>query len=226
MGQDLLPGTCPNSDLEASDYETPQRKVTVRKFQLSKTEVTLGQFKKFIAAAKRTDLLNEDFIKYNNNGENAPVVMVNWLDAQDYIAWLNKSEGGGYRLPSEAEWEYACRASTSTKYCGADNVENVAWYLHNAEQRPQPVARKKANKFGLYDMSGNVLEWVEDCWNLNYAGAPTNGSAWKNCEDSYRVQRGGSWIDEPQYLRASARQVDSTGSRGNDIGFRVARTPK
>ena len=226
MGQDLLPGTCPQADMEASDYETPQHKVTLRKFQLSKTEVTLGQFKKFIASAQRNDLINQEFIKYNTHADNAPVVMVNWQDAQDFIAWLNKTEGGGYRLPSEAEWEYACRAGAKTQYCGSDQVDEVAWHLNNAGQRMQAVATKKPNKFGLHDMSGNVLEWVQDCWNPNYRGAPTDGSAWTRCVDGYQVQRGGSWIDESKYLRSAARQVDSPGSRGNDSGFRVARTSK
>jgi formylglycine-generating enzyme required for sulfatase activity len=224
MGSEPLPAHCPIQDNHATDYEMPQRKVAIQKFQLSKTEITLGQFKKFIQAEKRTDLLNEDFIKYNNNGDTAAVVMVNWQDAQDFIRWLNQTGRRGYRLPTEAEWEYACRAGRPTLYCGADQVDEVGWYLHNAEQRTQSVGRKKANAFGLHDMSGNVLEWVQDCWNPNYHNAPTDGSAWTECIDGYHVQRGGSWIDEPQYLRATARQVDTPGSRGNDIGFRVART--
>ena len=225
MGQEPLPQSCAVQDKDATDYETPQRKVALKKFQLSKTEITLGQFKKFIATTRRSDLLNEDFLKYNNHGDNAPVVMVNWQDAQDFVAWLNSSGKRGYRLPTEAEWEYACRAGLQTLYCGGDQVDEVGWNLHNAEQKTQPVGRKKANKFGLHDMSGNVLEWVQDCWTPDYQGAPKDGSASSQCVDGYHVQRGGSWIDDPKYLRAAARQADTPGSRGNDIGFRVARTP-
>lgn len=225
MGQEALPEICLLQDNHATDYETPQRSVNVAAFELSQTEVTLGQFKQFITAGKRFDLLNADFMQYNQSGDQAAVVMVNWQDAQDFIAWLNQTDGGGYRLPSEAEWEYACRAGSQTLYCGSDDVDAVAWHLHNAEHRTQPVAQKKPNALGLYDMSGNVLEWVQDCWIPHYQNSPTDGSAAQDCDEEYRVQRGGSWIDAPRYLRATARQVDSPGSRGNDIGFRVARTP-
>jgi formylglycine-generating enzyme required for sulfatase activity len=226
MGQEPLPGTCAAPDKNATDYESPQRSVTLAAFELSQTEVTLGQFKQFITAAKRFDLLNPDFMQYNQYGDQAPVVMVNAQDAQDFITWLNQMDGGGYRLPTEAEWEYACRAGMPTLYCGSNEVDAVSWHLHNAQHQAQPVASKAANALGLFDMSGNVLEWVQDCWIPHYRNAASDGRAARDCDDGYQVQRGGSWIDEPRYLRATARQVDSPGSRGNDIGFRVARTPQ
>ena len=127
-----------------------------------------------------------------------PVINVSWNDAQDYVAWLSAQTGASYRLPSESEWEYAARAGTKTKY---------SW-----------------GGFGLYDMHGNVNEWVEDCWNESYAGAPSDGTAWMGGDCTRRVLRGGSWYNLPWAVRAALRHGDSTSHRSISIGFRVART--
>lgn len=212
-------------DADASSDETPQHQVSIPKFQMSKTEVTLGQFKKYVEATGKTALLNEDFLQNNLFGDNAPVVQVSWDEAQDFIEWLNKTDGGGYRLPSEAEWEYACRAGGNASYCGGGTLDAVGWHDGNAGERQHPVGEKQANGFGLFDMTGNVEEWVEDCWHGTYSGAPDDGSAWKtSCESGSRVLRGGSWSSNAQGVRAANRNGSGTTNRIIDSGFRVART--
>lgn len=225
LGQAQLTAGCDNADADASDSETPQHRVSVRSFQMGKTEVTLGQFKQFIAAAGRSDLVTDDFMKYNSYGDDAPVVQVSWNDAQDFIQWLNKTDGGGYRLPSEAEWEYACRAAGHHTYCGGDDLNALGWYGKNSGKGSRPVGGNQPNAFGLYDMSGNAWEWVQDCWYDSYRGAPSDGSAWTSgCSGDVRGLRGGSWFNLAMNARAAARNYYSPGVRSDDIGFRLARS--
>jgi formylglycine-generating enzyme required for sulfatase activity len=223
IGLPALTVDCGEGDPDAYDSETPQHRVSIRSFQMGKTEVTLGQFKRFIAATGNTQLVNDDFIKYNASGDDAPVVMVSWDDAQAYIQWLNQTQGGGYRLPTEAEWEYACRAGNNTTYCGSNNVGDVAWYDGNSGGRTHPVAQKQANAFGLYDMSGNVSERVQDAWHGNYNGAPTDGSAWAKGGSGWCVLRGGSWYHVEQNDRPAARADSPPTNRSAGLGFRLAR---
>jgi formylglycine-generating enzyme required for sulfatase activity len=226
LGQEPLTSNCSNPDSDASDYETPQHRVSIKNFQMGKTEVTLGQFKRFITEAGRKDLVTDYFILFNNNNndDSAPVVEVSWDDAQAFIAWLNKVDGGGYRLPSEAEWEYACRAGGNHTYCGSNDVGAVAWYDANSGNRARTVGGKQANAFGLHDMSGNVWEWTQDCWNDSYNGAPTNGAAWTTGLCGLRVSRGGSWGYVARDSRAASRINGTTDLRGRNVGFRLART--
>ncbi len=225
LGQAPLTAKCQNSDSDASDDEAPQHRVSVRAFKMGKTEVTLGQFKQFIAAADRSDLINDEFMKYNSYGDDFPVVKVSWHDAQDFIKWLNQTQGGGYRLPSEAEWEYACRAGGNHTYCGSNDLDAVGWYSDNSGNSQRTVGRKKANAFGLYDMSGNAWEWVQDCWHDSYRGAPSDGSAWTHsCTNDGRGLRGGSWNDYATDTRAANRSFITPVIRINVIGFRLART--
>lgn len=217
--------SCGTPDSDAGPSEGPPRRVQVAAFQLGKTEVTLGQFKAFIRAKGRNDLLTSDFIKENNQGDNAPVVMVSWNDARAFIAWLNETTSGGWRLPSEAEWEYACRAGGRHKYCGSNDVNAVAWHWDNSGKRQRPVGTKAANAWGLHDMSGNVWEWVQDCWHSNYHGAPGTAEAWTTgCSRESRDLRGGSWSSNPRNTRASNRFNFSPGFSNNNSGFRLART--
>ena len=128
-------------------------------------------------------------------------------------------------MPTEAEWEYACRAGGKHSYCGSDNYDSVAWYGDNSGGKTHATAGKQANAWGLYDMSGNVHEWLEDCWNANYKGAPSDGSAWTKGDCKRRVFRGGSWEDKGRYLTwASWRGGSSLVNRSRSIGFRLART--
>jgi formylglycine-generating enzyme required for sulfatase activity len=146
---------------------------------------------------------------------------VSWHDAKQFVSLLSAKTGKTYRLPSEAEWEYACRAGGRHEYCGSDSADNVSWYSGKATN---PVAGKQANAWGLHDMSGNVWEWTEDCWNGNYSSAPTDGSAWTAGDCSLKVVRGGSWFDDPQVLRSANRGRFATAVRLIVNGFRVART--
>jgi formylglycine-generating enzyme required for sulfatase activity len=166
-----------------------------------------------------------------------PVICVSWSDANAYIAWLNKkSQSAGkegqtalYRLPTEAEWEYAARAgTTTTRYWGNAIGKDLAVCAHCGSpwdnQQPAPVGLYGHNQFGLYDMLGNVWEWTEDCWNSNYAGAPTDGSAWLEGNCSQRVMRGGSWLSDPEASSSTNRSKDNAEQGSTSTGFRVART--
>lgn len=215
---------CSPQDPDAKRDETPRHRVNIAAFQLAKTEVTLGQFKAYIKATGRTSLVDEDFMRYNNRGDNAAVVQVSWNDAQGFIQWMNQTQGGGWRLPTEAEWEYACRAGEQHKYCGSDNFSEVAWHGGNSGGGQRDVGTKRANAWGLHDMSGNAWEWTLDCLNESYQGAPTNGSAWTSGNCERRVLRGGSWDDSANYSRAANRSSGGPGSRYYFSGFRLAKT--
>jgi formylglycine-generating enzyme required for sulfatase activity len=204
---------------KGEDNEKPVRRVAIGKaFALGKTEVTQGQWKA---------LMGDNPSKYINCGDDCPVETVNWDDAQAYIRKLSEKTGKQYRLPSEAEWEYACRAGGTHTYCGDDNPDSISWYgglakpAGNSGKSTNPVATKQPNAFGLYDMSGNVWEWVEDSYYENYNGAPVDGSAWVNKDSAKHVPRGGSW----SYLQPAAKRGGSkTKFRFGTIGFRLART--
>ena len=172
-----------------------------------------------------------------------PVVCVSYEDAQHYVEWLSKETKQSYRLLSESEWEYAARADTTTsRYWGNGEQEacrhaNVAdrtskqkynWTTtfdcEDGYAETAPVGAFKANGFGLQDMLGNVWEWVEDCYNKTYDGAPRDGSAWVAGNCSARVVRGGGWDNDPQLVRSAIRDGFAPGNRINNLGFRIART--
>ena len=160
---------------------------------------------------------------------NRPVIYMSWDDAKEYVRWLSRQTGEAYRLPSEAEWEYAARAGTTSRYHWGDSVGQGNANCDGCgsrwdKSRTAPVGSFLANRFGLYDMSGNVWEWVEDCWNDSYRGAPTKGRAWTPGDCSRRVLRGGSWFIGPKVLRAAVRVADTSGNRISLFGFRIART--
>ena len=222
---------CPSGagmDNEAFDDETPQHEVRIgRGFRMGVYEVTLGQFKRYIAEAGRDDLLTDDFIQYNGNGDRAPVVEVSWHDAQGFIGWLNNKEGArAYRLPSEAEWEYAARAGTTSKYNWGEAIGRNRANCNGCgsrwdSERPAPVGSFEPNAFGLYDMHGNVDEWVEDCYHDSYHDAPTDGRAWTSGDCDSRVVRGGSWYYIPRSLRSAHRSINGPSIRLNAYGFRL-----
>ena len=175
-----------------------------------------------------------------------PVVCVSWDDARAYVRWLSRETGESYRLLSESEWEYVARAGTATRYWWGDGSSSQCRYANGADaslgqdwqdrgydwgvdcddgySQTSPVGSFGRNSFGLHDIHGNVWEWVQDCRNDSYAGAPGDGSAWESGDCSYRVLRGGGWFDNPRSLRAAIRLWLVSGFRGGDIGFRVART--
>ena len=202
---------------EQSDWIVgPQHRVNVPSFTMGKTEVTQGQWKAVMG-------INPSWMK--SGGEDYPVEQVSWNDVQTFIQKLNASSGKQFRLPSESEWEYACRAGVSQTYCGSDAVGDVAVYVGNNRGSKSSVAGKQANAWGLFDMSGSVWEWVDDWYHENYSGAPTDGSAWViSGEQKFRVKRGGSRGNSPDYLRSTFRFKDFPGNRDMNTGFRLART--
>ena len=173
-------------------------------------------------------------------GDRRPVIYVSWDDAQGYVEWLSSRTGERYRLPTESEWEYAARAGTTTPFHTGETITTEQanydgrWLYPSGEdpngvyhEQTVPVGSFGANAFGLHDVHGNVQEWVEDCWNGDYEGAPADGSAWLSVDCGQRVLRGGSWASRPLDLRAADRKWGYSGNRrnsGSTIGFRVART--
>ena len=157
------------------------------------------------------------------------MINVSWEDAQGYVRWLSRKTGEEYRLLSESEWEYVARAGTRTRYWWGDEIGRNRANCDGCgsrweDRQTAPVGSFSANGFGLHDVHGNVWEWVEDCWNESYAGAPRDGSAWESGECGRRVLRGGSWYNNLRYLRSAFRGRNSAGNRYMFIGFRVART--
>ena len=172
-----------------------------------------------------------------------PVIHVSWDDAKAYAEWLSKKTGESYRLPSEAEWEYAARAGSTTKYHWGNDIGRNKANCSGRSRKPgsrcgsqwdalstAPVGSFQPNRFGLFDMHGNVVEWVEDCYQPStkpqtlesYQGAPTNGSAWTSGSCDYRVLRGGSWLNRPGDLRSADRNWDRPHNRDTGLGFRLA----
>ena len=210
----------PENEAGRWDAEGPQHEVTISNaFEIGKYPVTFDEYDLFAKATKRK-LPNDQ----GWGRSQRPVINVSWHDAQDYVKWLSGQTGKPYRLPTEAEWEYAARANTQTRYWWGDDIDtNNAVY--NTTQT-EPVGTFKANAFGLYDTAGNVLEWVQDCWHENYNNAPKDGSAWLevnggNCDR--RVVRGGSWDNDPRLLRSAYRNWGSTDYAIYFLGFRIAR---
>jgi formylglycine-generating enzyme required for sulfatase activity len=202
---------------EGNDNERPQHDATVPSFYIGKYQVTQEQWQAVMGN-------NPSVFK----GDNLPVENVSWNDAREFCKKLSQITGKEYRLPSEAEWEYACRAGTTGDYAG--KLDEMAWYEDNSEKKTHPVGLKKPNAFGLYDMHGNVWEWCEDVWHKNYDGAPIDGSAWVSGGDSNRRRlRGGSWHYVAFLCRSACRLNLHPGNRGSSLGFRVvvsvARTP-
>ena len=219
------------SGQDCNDSESPLRRVAIsRPFALSTHEVTFAQWDACVAAGGCGGHRPDDGGWGRGRGRGArPVINVSWEDAQSFVAWLSEVTGHAYRLPTESEWEYAARAGSQTKYSWGNGIGNNQANCDGCGSRwdgemTAPVASFGANAFGLRDMHGNVLEWVEDCWNRSYAGAPSNGSAWLSGNCDARVLRGGSWSFPPWSLRSAYRNGNSSGIRVSDLGFRVART--
>ena len=210
------------SGSDCRDNEKPVREVAIAEaFALSVFEVTFADYDRFARRNKPTD-------EHWGRGQR-PVINVSWDDAQKYVAWLSSQTGAEYRLPSEAEWEYAARASAVTIFSWGNQVGRNETNCDGCgsqwdRDRTAPVGAFAPNAWGLHDMHGNVWEWVEDCWNDDYEGAPLDGSAWLQGECVVRVLRGGSWGAPPKVLRTAYRGGITAGYRSNFVGFRVART--
>jgi formylglycine-generating enzyme required for sulfatase activity len=237
--------------------EEPSHEVKIEHvFTLGRGAVTLDAFQAFIADTNHD--MGESAVVRNGDkwedtpgrgwrdpgfaqGGDHPVTCVSWHDAQAFIAWLNErltltDRPDAYRLPSEAEWEYACRAGTQTPFSfGASITTDQANFNGTAgyggaqpsmvwRKATTPVGRFPANAFGLYDMHGDTWDWCEDAWNKTYEGAPTDGSPWRTGDASLRVLRGGSWNRPPQGCRSALRNRSLPSNRGGNVGFRLART--
>ena len=200
----------------------PQHEVTIAKpFAVGKTDVTFDDW--------------DDCVHYGDCDEvvdswgrgQQPVINVTLAKARYYAEWLSKMTGKHYRLLTEAEWEYAARAGTSTKYSFGDDpamLKDYAWFSENSSDQARPVGTRKPNQFGLYDMGGNVFQWVEDCWHVGIQGSPNNGSAWvTDCHPTRHVVRGGSWLSGASIQRSAQRGWAVTVGQNTELGFRVAR---
>lgn len=271
---EYLMGTGP-TDPFYDPLEGPARRVRVARFAAGQFDVTRAEWARFVRATKRptvhgcqwtgkTGAAGEAASAWNDLGFDQtprdPVVCVTWQDAKDYVQWLRRLTGKRYRLLSEAEWEYAARAGTTTPfYWGGDPSHDRA--NHGTEKccagvaegrdrwiKTSPGGAFAANRFGLYDMSGNVLQWVEDCFSPGYVGLPADGSAFVTAQPiaatgdlrdldgtstcAYRVVRGGDWGDQRRWIRTSSRSfapppgpaTDLSSYRSGGVGFRVARS--
>jgi formylglycine-generating enzyme required for sulfatase activity len=258
----------PASESGRSDAETPQHAVTIATgFAMARSAITVAQFREFVrASGYRPDSVKlggasvydersgtmrddnaaswEDDYAGRQAADDLPVVNVSWNDANAYAKWLGQRTGKVYRLPSEAEFEYALRGGTTTRYWWGDGtpqavVENLTGSGdHSPSGRrwshafrgyrdgywgPAPVMKFAPNPFGLYDINGNVSEWVADCWHDNYNRAPADGGAWINPGCTARVVRGGSWGSSPDQERSAYRQGVEATVRSGRVGFRVVR---
>jgi formylglycine-generating enzyme required for sulfatase activity/class 3 adenylate cyclase len=202
--------------------EKPVRQVMVKPFAMGKFPVSVREWNA-CAAAKACGFTA-------SGKDDAPVANVSWSDAKQYVAWLAETTRMPYRLPSEAEWAYAARGGTQTRYWWGDQFQHGMVNCKNcsdipASDQPVKVGSLKPNPFGLFDMGGGVDQWVEDCWHKNYQGAPTDGSAWVENECSAHVIRSGSWRNDSNYARTSNRGSYDTNVRYPTHGFRVALSP-
>ena len=179
---------------------------------MGKYPVTQGQWKKVMKSNPA------NFKK----GDNFPVEQVSWHDVQRFIAQLNKESRADYRLPTEAEWEYACRSNDWYQYSGGDDLDAVAWHKDNSGGTTHPVGEKQVNAFGLYDMSGNVWEWCNDWYGDKYYTASPEENPTGPASGSRRVIRGGGWLNGPGFVRSANRFWYTPVRRGYDLGFRLA----
>jgi formylglycine-generating enzyme required for sulfatase activity len=224
----------PPSEKGRYENEEPQHEVHISAFEVSKYPVTRGQWRRYAnetglrtsegchSADPKKDWLNPGFPQDDTH----PVVCVQWQEAQEYIAWLNRKSGQHFRLLTEAEYEYVNRAGTQTAYFWGDSDADLPQYANNNGKGTTPVGSFsfKANRWGLFDTTGNVWSWTQDCLHSNYFKAPTDGSAWDtDCDFSARIVRGGSWNDSSGYLRSASR---TAGYAAPYVGLRLARTLK
>ncbi len=227
---------------EGKPDEHPARKIVIENpFEVSIAPVTRGEFAAFMTATDHKMDIGAyvwDGLTWNDDpskswrdpgfrqDDDHPVVCVSWRDAKAYVAWLAEWSGiRTYRLLSEAEWEYCCRAGTRTPYSTGETITTEQANFADLAHATTPTLRFPRNPWGLHDMHGNVWEWCEDHWHDDYGGnPPTTGSVWQGGDGTRRVLRGGSWFDPPEELRSASRNWERPASRFSTLGFRVART--
>ncbi|HEY3309027.1 MAG TPA: formylglycine-generating enzyme family protein [Desulfuromonadaceae bacterium] len=208
----FVPGGCFRMGSATGNYsERPVHDACVSDFFIGKYEVTQGQWRK---------IMDNNPSRFSQCGEDCPVEQVSWRNAQDFINRLNILTGKKYRLPTEAEWEYACTGGgKEERYCGGNDLDAVAWHERNSGGRTHPVGQKKPNNLGIYDMSGNVWEWVQDYWGdyPDIRQQDPTGPKWS----TNSMRRGGSWQYGPDQARAVWRSSGYTDDHALDIGFRL-----
>ena len=208
-------------DINAKDREKPQHKVTIDyDIAMSKYLVTVEDYMLFAQATGA--LVPEE--RHEHLGFDVPVRRVRWTDAHAYASWKSEREGKKYRLPTEAEWEYACRAGSQGKFCFGDDdslLGAYAWYVENAEKVTHDVGTKKSNAWGLYDMHGNVWEWCLDRYAEDYTDTPCDGSAYAVASEKGRVLRGGSYNGNADKCSCTSRINLGSGGKNYFIGFRL-----
>jgi formylglycine-generating enzyme required for sulfatase activity len=234
----------PEDEVDRLDNEGPQHELRVASFFMAKYPITQAQWRVVAGLPPMERSLDPDPSKFK--GDNHPVEFVNWYEAVEFCDRLSRLTGREYRLPSEAEWEYACRAGTTTPFHVGETIttdlanyrgvndHGLEW-IGNYDQGPKGIYRQETtemgsfppNAFGLYDMHGNVWEWCQDHWHDNYKDAPRDGKPWlfpeerKSGNDHDRVLRGGSWISPPRSCRSACRDLAYLATRNDDLGFRV-----
>lgn len=233
----------PSSEEGRDSNEGPQHTVNISAFEMMTTEVTQGMWEEVMSSDIRDQYQRIGHQSpLPGEGYNYPMYFVSWLDCQEFIKELNDLDSiYAYRLPSEAEWEYACRAGTTSRYYWGDTnaeikMKRYCWYSRNATERLwtppqavehgcQPVGTREPNGWGLYDMAGNVCEWCEDIYHNDYSGAPTDGSAWLDeVSNITRVYRGGDWVNYVALCRSASRRFYGEDTISLSWGFRVVRT--
>lgn len=200
--------------------EKPVHNVTLSSYSIGKYEVTVGQYKAFCTATGRA----MPYAPSWGWNDKHPMVNVSYNEAVSYCNWLGEKFGGDWRLPTEAEWEYAARGGNNSNgytYAGGDKLENLGWFADNAGEQTQAVGRKKPNELGLYDMSGNVLEWCSDWYDAGYYATSPATNPKGSSSGKYRVLRGGSLYNDATYCRVANRNSDAPAYRSDDCGFRV-----
>jgi formylglycine-generating enzyme required for sulfatase activity len=223
----LQPGSFVMGDDRGDRSERPAHRVTIRKpYAIGKYEVTLAQWNACVAAGSCRALAETST---DGLTDKSPARDISWTDAQQYVRWLSKSTGQHYRLPTEAEWEYAARAGTGSRYWWGENMESGKANCKGcggdwSNEAPADIDAFPANPYGIHGMNGGVWEWVEDCWFKSYAGAPADGSAWTRPDCRENVIRGGSWRNDSTYAHSASRFTYDTQVRYLLNGMRVAKT--
>ena len=214
--------------LSRTEYDAAQTRYNNAKAKLDAVRITEGFYmgRYEVTQAQWQAVMGNNPSSNRTCGGNCPVETVSWADAKDFIQRLNgMNDGYTYRLPTEAEWEYACRAGTTGDYAG--DVKEMAWFSENSGNSLHAVGQRQPNLFGLYDMHGNVWEYCEDWYHETYSGAPTDGSAWLAAAGSYKVIRGGAFNDPAPSLRSSDRKSKSPLTPVTHVsGFRVVATAR
>jgi formylglycine-generating enzyme required for sulfatase activity len=224
-GGTFVMGCASERRYDCGDDQKPTHNVTLSSFQISKYEVTQAQWKAVMGTTVRQqrDKKGSGYI-LRGEGDNYPMYYVSWDEAQEFISRLNIATGKSYRLPTEAEWEYAARGgarSKGYKYSGSNNIDEVAWFEDNSNEQTHPVDAKKANELGIHDMSGNVYEWCQDWYGAYSASSQQNPKGANKGSSRARVIRGGAWNDGAFSCRGAARRYSGPGSRLDGLGFRV-----